>query len=394
MLVTAFNPSTDNLEKTYIAQYTAEGVSSLTVTNTDRFTTTKAILIGRMGEERSELAQSGTVTAPQTIALNAATSFAHNGDDPVYLLKYNQVKFYSATSENGSYSLLATVDIDVDNSDGITRYEDTSGTDTTYYKVKYYNSVTTAISEYSDPVPATGYAGTTIGSVIEEVVSRVRDPEYTTLTREDYLAIARLVGDDLISQTLKPYRFLRAETVLNTVAGQNYINLATAVTDFWKFDYLTYDLTIGSYTETRRVSNPISEEHWIDKYESTNWPRSDEIRDIAVSDDGTKIYLGPTPKTSQTGKVNLHYFAKFDRIDSFGDVVQTPNTLIYRAKMMAEFYYAKAESDSQWLNLAQKYDQDYGNEMVKMQRFNRVDVGTPRSFAPKKVPGMRKRYTL
>lgn len=182
MIVAAYNPETKTLERTYLSQYTPEGSSSLAVKNTNNFSSSNKIMVGRMGDERTEMLTTGTITAPNTVALSGGnTQFAHNGDDPVYFLRYDKIRFYRASSIDGSYSLVDTVDIDVDNADKITRYDDPAGTGTDYYKIKYYNSVTTESSDYSDPIAAGGYARKTIGKVIERAAKRVRDTNYTIL---------------------------------------------------------------------------------------------------------------------------------------------------------------------------------------------------------------------
>ena len=395
MIITAFNPPTDDLERTFLTAYTAEGETTLTVKNNDRFTIDQRIMIGKMGDERTELLTTDTVTPPDTIETTAATEFAHNADDPVYQLKWDKVKFYRAATVDGTYSLLSggTVDIDVDNAEGVTRFDDTAGSSTSYYKVKYANSVTLEETELSDPIAATGYEVNTAGKVIDAVVRRVRDTQYQVLSIDEYLDIMTEVNDDLITQSHRPYRFLKRRITLDLTAGQNYIDLDEDVTNFWKFDYLTYTRTAGGIDNTHKIT-PISLEAFIRKYDSSPWQDSDDIMDVAFDEANNRILFGPAPLTSQTGTVELHYYKTFTPITSLASVVETPNTLIYRYKMLAEYYSAKSETDRQWGNLAAKYEQKYGNEVVKMQRVNRADTGTPRSFAPRKVPGYRKRYHL
>lgn len=391
MIITAFNPSTDNLEKTYLSQYLASGATTLTVKNNDRFATTQAVLIGEMGEERSELNTTSGITGKNSIGIDVATSFNHNADDPVYKLEYNQIKFYKSATEGGSYTVLATVDVDVDNHDKVTRYDDTTGLTTDYYKIQYYNNETLVSSELSDPIPATGQASNTAGKVIDAVVRRVRDTDYSILSISEYIDIMNEVNDDLITMAHRPYRFLKASSVINTVAGQGYVAIPA---NLWKFDYLIYSWTTGGVTRKYRIDLPISREDFVRKYEGAEWQDNDELLDIAIDEYNNRILLGPAPKTSQTGVIELFYYKSFDEITSFGDPVETPNTLIYRYKMLAEYYSAKAENDQKWLNLAQKYENKYSAEVIKIQRANRLDTGTPRSFAPKKVPAYRKRYVL
>jgi len=61
---------------------------------------------------------------------------------------FDRIRIYRAASETGSYNLIATIDI----SDGTsTSYTDIDGSSSHWYKVTYYNSVTTKESGFSDP---------------------------------------------------------------------------------------------------------------------------------------------------------------------------------------------------------------------------------------------------
>lgn len=391
MIVTAYNPSTEDLEKTYLSQYLASGATTLTVKNNDRFGTTQAVLIGEMGEERSELNTTSGITGANSIGIDTATAFNHNADDPVYKLEYNQIKFYKSATLTGTYTLLATANLDVDNHDKVTRYDDSTGLSTDYYKIQYYNSEAATSSELSDPIPATGQVDSTTGEVVDAVARRVRDTEYSILSIPEYIDIMNEVNDDLITMAHRPYRFLKTSAVINTVAGQGYVDIPQTL---WKFDYLVYSWTTGGVTRRYQIDLPITHEAFIRKYEGADWADNDELIDIAIDEYTNRILLGPAPKTSQAGVIELFYYKKFNKITAFSDPVETPNTLIYRYKMMAEYYSAKAETDQKWLNLAEKYEAKYNAEVIKIQRANRLDTGTPRSFAPRRVPAYRKRYTL
>jgi len=67
---------------------------------------------------------------------------------------YDKIKFYRATSQTGTYSLIATQDIDQttisDNSPGYTKYDEASGTTSMWYKVSFYNSSSGIESNLSD----------------------------------------------------------------------------------------------------------------------------------------------------------------------------------------------------------------------------------------------------
>lgn len=388
MLITLYNPETDNLERSYLTTQHNAGLTLLTVKNNDRFAASQRILVGEMGQERTEVVTTSGITGTTQVNLSTATAFAHDTDDPVQVLVYDQIELWRSTSETGTYTLLTTLNIDVDNAEGVTRYDDTTGTTTSWYKIKYAHSLTTAETDFSDPMQATGYSTKTIGKVIDEVIRRTRDQSYSVFGIDEYIDIANEVNRDLITQTHRPYRFLKAVTTLNTVAGQNYVVLPT---NLWKFDRVEFTHTLGGQSRSYGIT-PITMEKWDSRYNSSFWSSSDELRDVALDETENRLYLGPTPKTSLTGKIQLFYYKTFTDFDGVGDLVETPNTLIYKYKMLAEYYTAKSESDNQYARLSQKYEQQYGAEVVKMQRVNRLDVGTPREIKPQF--GYRKRYVL
>lgn len=393
MIVSAFNPDTDDLEKTYLSSFAATGATVLAVKNNDRFVNLNKVLLGEMGGERSEIRTLSAVNANKLAITVDATVFDHNSDAPVYQLNYDKVRFYRRTSEGGTPTLQTTVDIDVDNVDNLTKWDDPNALTTYWYQYAWYNSITDEESEMADPIQATGYARKSAGSIIDGVVRRVRDTGFNVLTFDEYVDIMNEVGDDLITQAQRPYVFLKDSVELDTVADQKYIDILAQVPDFWKFDYVEIDQQINGSGTNYKETTPLSLEAFNQRYNSTSLLGSDQVRDVAFDDQTKRLYVYPTPKNARTAKVILHYYKTFTPITGSGDLVETPNPTIYRYKLMAEYYSAKSEADRQWAALAAKYEEKYGNEVVKMQRVNRLDVGTPRSFRSPRAY-RRRRYTL
>lgn len=128
-------------EKSSIATAIAATGTSLEVKNADNFSADDFIIIGRVGDETSEIAQVQSVSS-QTLTLTSGVSFAHSADRPVAKILYNQLKLYSASSKTGTYSVVGSaVTIEVDSPLGTT-LSDSSGSTTKWYKVTHYNSST------------------------------------------------------------------------------------------------------------------------------------------------------------------------------------------------------------------------------------------------------------
>ena len=390
MKIKAFNPPTDELEKTYLSAYIDKEATSLPVKNNQNFADTLPILLGRMGDERTEIVYVDGVPNVNGIEIvSTETKFPHNADDPVYALEYDKVSFWRCGTIDGTYTLMTTVDIDVDNADDTTVWDDETSLSSHWYKISYENSISGAESELSDPIQASGYSTKTAGSIIDKVVRRVRDQSYNVLTPDEYIDIMNEVGDDLITQAHRPYRFLKKKALLNTTLNVAYVDLPD---DLWKFNHVFVSTSSGNYQRFDEVE-VLSAEQFYNRYDNNQHTPQDNIIDVAIDEETNRLLIYPTPKTSQTGVIKLSYYKAFDEITSLGDLVETPNTLIYRYKLMAEYYSAKSETDNQWARLAERYESKYGNEIVKMQRVNRLDTGTPRSMMPRRS-FRRRRYDL
>ena len=81
------HPSIEGNEKTYLSTAAVAAASTLTVQNIEGFSVNNYLVLGKLGEEKTEIVQIHTTTAPSgtTITLAAAISFAHAINTPVIL---------------------------------------------------------------------------------------------------------------------------------------------------------------------------------------------------------------------------------------------------------------------------------------------------------------------
>lgn len=189
--IIAQHPENSAVEKTFLAQSSAAAATSLSVKNTVGFAVDDHIIIGKIGNERSEISGINTVTPPDTLAVDA-TLFPHPVDTPICYIKYTQVKFYRATEQAGSYSVIATLPIKVDYPDG-TIYDDTSGSSTSWYKVTYYNPVSDVESEASDSFQAeAGVPEVALRGLQDATIELLDDPTEQRVSRR---ALARWLNE-------------------------------------------------------------------------------------------------------------------------------------------------------------------------------------------------------
>jgi hypothetical protein len=168
--------------QTFISTDYASG-TSLVVKNTYGFNANDYLLFGKLGFEQSEIGQISSVTNGTTIVLQNALNFPHASDTTVTKIPYNQVKFYrSTTGIGGSYTLLSTVNIAVDQPN--TFYYDTTGNSTYSYKVSYYNS-TTAVESMSAEITSASLPDYALQTIQDNTLSLFGDKEERFISRDE-----------------------------------------------------------------------------------------------------------------------------------------------------------------------------------------------------------------
>lgn len=163
--------------KTYLTTQTAASASLSTVENNDKFATNDYVVIGGIGEEKTEIVLLTSTSGSITLGHTSGPSFAHAIDSPAQEVPFNQVEIHTATSEGGTYSLVATLDLGVD--EPFTEYATAS---TTWYKVRYKNAQGTTYSAYSPVVIGTGYDEGALGYMIYEVANELDDSNHEEWT--------------------------------------------------------------------------------------------------------------------------------------------------------------------------------------------------------------------
>lgn len=264
MIITLQNPSVDSLEKTYLSQSYNFGTVSIEVKNNQHFPANQRILIGEPGLAYSEVVTTGSPGANGTTLPIGTTLYAHEADTPIYLLQFDQAKFYySSTGINGTYTLLPNnpVNLDFTSDDLETTYNDNSAQAGYYYKMTVYNSITSVESAFTDPIPAiTGWARNQVGYLLDQIYTELSDANEDNLTRDELIGYLNEVNDDLTMQVVKPYNFLYTRQTFSRVAGSN--TLAWPVDSagnnaMWKFDRMDYNYVDNTTTPVTNTTMTV-----------------------------------------------------------------------------------------------------------------------------------------
>jgi ribulose bisphosphate carboxylase small subunit len=154
------NDSENTGEKTKLNATQSVVGTALEFENNQGFSANDFVCVGRAGAEQSELKKLSSINADQkNVVLASATKFIHKKFEEITKFFYDQRKIYRKLSGASTYTLIATVDIQVDRPEG-TIYEDNTGVNTAQYKATYYNSQTTTETSIDDAVAMYGGGGT------------------------------------------------------------------------------------------------------------------------------------------------------------------------------------------------------------------------------------------
>ena len=160
----------------------------------------KHVVIGHEGNELAEVCVASAVT--DTSITVATLKFNHVAGEPFVVYRYNQRKFYGATSATGSYSELTAdgspKDISVDDPQGTAL--EYSGSTYTHFKSTYYNSTTTEETAIADSDAVTGDETTRYASLyaIRKHAGLAGNPRYSDINIEK----KRVQAENEINSTL------------------------------------------------------------------------------------------------------------------------------------------------------------------------------------------------
>ncbi len=179
------HPDIEQNQNTALVSQANAGDTVLTVINTKGIALNKLLLVGTYGSEDAEIVKVHTTTAltDTVITLAAALKFSHSTDTQVTLLDYDQIEIYRATAKGGSYSLVTTIDITPD--EEATNYKDSDGSANDYYKIKYKNSIDSAVSGFSAEIPAGGFNEDTLAGMTDYVFNQFSQQSEKILNRDD-----------------------------------------------------------------------------------------------------------------------------------------------------------------------------------------------------------------
>lgn len=289
---------------TYMSSNIAYGVLAVPVDNATDFTAGSILLLlSSIGAENSEIVTSSSHTTLSFVTL--ATLMAHNRGDVVSEIKYDQVVISKCATIDGTYSVLATQTLFTTQQSTVVY--DATGTSTTYYKIQWKNSITGALSDYSDPVSVTSYPVNSVANVIFPVLKAMGVSENDPKITVEFCLSA--IDDARKYTEAKLYGIRHAwqqvfEYPIKILAGSNSVPLP---------DDIDYHETDRSVLAARFMIGNVLTPFNLKYIDKRSWNQ------IAFS-----VMGGTTQSTTLTGAVSI-------TLDSVGDFPNTAAGVAYVA---------------------------------------------------------------
>lgn len=304
---------TKNAKYSYFNDNYLSGVSSFVVSNSNGFAADDYLLLGEFGTESAEIVQIDSITAAtHTLALKAATKFAHAESTKVTIIKYNQVRFYHTTTATFSADVAVTGYIDIQADDLYTKAYDTTYT-TGFGWFVFYNSTLTQATTNSNAIPYAGFSDNSVRNIIDNFFSQLNNKEAKLVTYTD------------------AFYWLNEGYAL----ARNALNL---VNNNYSVD-TTQSISVVANTQEYDLESDFSSV--LSVWDDTNSADIDTIdmKDVsshdANSNNETRFYIrggkyiGFSPMPSDSFTIKLRYKTKTTALNSFYDNVDLPNNNHY-----------------------------------------------------------------
>ena len=287
----------ENINSSNLNASVASGVGSITIYSIVSFAINQVLIIGEPGSAGSELIKTHTATAPtgNTVTLASNLTKSHAKDTPVYIISYDQIETSHADTETGAKSILSTATINPELVENF--YQDTTST-AGYYFTRFKNSITTAYSSYSDPIPYGGLPDNTVGYAIDVAMNELGAKFTERLTFDMLIQFSkqmlRLVRGKLRSWN----NYISSDEIFGTLSqGVRRYALPTEV----------YDQNSNRSIKNLRVGNnipltPITKDEYLQYTENVSYTEVATQAEISA----TSLVLDDTSDLDDDGSLNVY----------------------------------------------------------------------------------------
>jgi hypothetical protein len=206
----------DPTAQSYFSQDTQAGASYLNVQNITGFAINQILLLGDVGNQNAEIVLTSTSVVPASgvVTLTAATIYPHSASTPVTVLYFNQIEISTATTITGSKTVLGSL-LNINANNPVTEYNDVAGS-AGFYFARWFNTITSVYSAYSEPSPVTAYGLFSARTIIDKALNSINKHTSDILTDEYGFQMI----DDCQMEVLREFKRWSFMQSFNTIVGQ------------------------------------------------------------------------------------------------------------------------------------------------------------------------------
>lgn len=388
MKIKVANPDLSLEEATYLTADYSSG-TTLTIRNSEGFTTNWYAIVGEPGQEQTESTLISAAPTDTTLTI-AALKFSHPKSTPVYLSQWNQLDFEQKPS-GGSFARISGYPsgIEWDDADKKTTVVVSGGTTTDTYRWRFYNSTLGTYSDYSDELAGTGLTRFNVGHLILQVrknpIAQAVDDETIINYFNDYQA------DVVYPEIPKAWWFKKEGTRVHPTASDYTYDIYANWSDYKQMDILLYEYISGDTDITYALTFSPTQEFYDLKSDSDQATDDNAKYWSLLPPDTTALkgYIGlhPTPKTA-TCYIKPIYFFELTDLNSFGDRIVVP----YPKGYVDYALYRIADDIKNDQTLADKFSSRVGRGIIYLKRLARSQLGQPELFRFRGVGGWSRLY--
>lgn len=316
------------------------GGTNLLVEDSSGFKDNGLILVGGIGNEKSETTDlTATPTSEGILPINTI-GHSHSTDESVQTVLWDKYDVDYKTDVNGAWISLATSQ-DFDWSNNETDYVHSAGASNYYYRVRYYNSATNTYSDYSSIASGIGNTRLTVSSMIEQIRKNAKD-ENEQKVSDDLIISYFNFAQDIIKSMDKKWPWLQGEATIVPAT-------LALPTDFKRAYRLKYNFVSATESQTYYLKYlPLVD--FQEKYPDNNASTSNYLEDYSIDYINKVVKLGPSP-TTITAILTLVYEKDITDLADYGDstVVPIPELLISYATAKVFKLKSAPEEYSSWM---------------------------------------------
>jgi len=252
MAIVSFRHPESIEEKTRLTSSLVAAATTISVRSTEGFSTNDYIILGEIGNDRTEVVKITTVDSATQLT-TAAISYTHDRNDLVSYTPYNQIRFYS-----GTLSTTATTDrtvqgdaTDIEVDDLVTE-ANLSAVTSGYVWARFYNEQTGSFSDWSSSLPVAGFAENSLRHIIDMARLRTQEKTEDLVSDDDLLNIAKECADE-IETVRKNWSFVQTSTDFDVTAAIQTYSVPSDLAGYESVAsvYLGYDNTELDYIDIK-----------------------------------------------------------------------------------------------------------------------------------------------